>query len=126
MSHVCRYLYSIERSRWKHKDQELSANTLTFISCRSKFNSCNFGSKISLKSHYFTSFANYLNVSWWFMSRFNLVWSKIQCSRYMSIKDKNHIAKLISIKMDFWWHSASVSRRDKIKNTVIKQMIVSR
>ena len=32
LTHVCRYSFSIERSRWKHKDQELSANTVTFIS----------------------------------------------------------------------------------------------
>ena len=33
---VCRYLYSIKRLRCKHKDWELSANTVAFVSCRSR------------------------------------------------------------------------------------------
>jgi len=36
LTQVCRYLCSVERSRWKHKDQELSANTVVFVSCRNR------------------------------------------------------------------------------------------
>jgi len=31
------------------------------------------------------------------------------------------VAKLNSTEMDFWWHSARISRKDKIRNTIIKQ-----
>ena len=31
------------------------------------------------------------------------------------------IAKLNSTEMDFWWRSARISRKDKIRNTIIKQ-----
>jgi len=33
------------------------------------------------------------------------------------------IAKLNSTEMDFWRHSARISRKDKIRNTIIKQKI---
>ena len=31
------------------------------------------------------------------------------------------VAKLNSTEMDFWRHSARISRKDKIRNTIIKQ-----
>ena len=31
------------------------------------------------------------------------------------------VAKLNSTEMDFWWRSAKISRKDKIRNTIIKQ-----
>jgi len=38
----------------------------------------------------------------------------------MVFKSKK-VAKLSSTEMDFWWRSAWISRKDKIRNTVIKQ-----
>ena len=35
-SHICQHPHTIERLRWKHRDQELSVNNLAFISCRSR------------------------------------------------------------------------------------------
>ena len=42
------WLMSVERSRWKHKDQHLSANIVAFISCRS---SCSYPYCIDLGFH---------------------------------------------------------------------------
>jgi len=34
---------------------------------------------------------------------------------------KKTVEKLNSTEMDFWWRSARISRKDKIRNTIIKQ-----
>ena len=42
------------------------------------------------------------------------------CSRYVAPKDKT-ATKLHSTKINFWKHSTTISRGDKIRNTIIKQ-----